>query len=168
MFATEQNTGGEGDSLARQEDRKMNGLQSPSRVTGSRFMGGKLGHPSPILLALAGFDGKLKFLNPAWEKILGYPAQELLERPLCDLMQHERPVAVALVDRLLAEDSLERLEFGLRCKDGTCRWFLWHRRFDSEHQAIFIAGYDITEQKSQEITSLLRSYDRSKRADAAV
>lgn len=148
----------------------MNGTQSLFSVTGRQFVRGKLGlvcDPSPILLGLAGFDGKLKYLNPAWEKFLGYPPRELLDRPLCDLMQHERPVAVALVDRLLAEDSFEQMEFGLRCRDGTCKWFLWRRRFDSEHQAIFIAGYDITEQKSQEIASILRSYEQSGSAHPA-
>jgi len=139
----------------------MNGTRFWSHLTGRKFVRDKSGvipDPSPILLGLAGFDGKLKFLNPAWEKILGYPAQELLDRPLCDLMQQHGQAAAALVDRLLAEDSPERLEFGLRCQDGTNKWFLWHRRFDSEHQAIFIAGYDITEQKGQEIASILRSY----------
>jgi len=124
--------------------------------------------PSPVLLGLAGFDGKLKFLNPAWEKVLGYPAQELLERPLCAVMQQHGEAAVALVERLLAEDGFEPLEFGLRCRDGTFKWFLWHRRFDSEYQAIFIAGYDITEQKSRKIASLLRFFERPKRADAAI
>ncbi len=124
---------------------------------------------SPVLLGLAGFDGKLKFLNLAWEKVLGYSAQELLERPLCALMQQHGEAAVALVERLLAEDGFEQpLEFGLRCQDGTCRWFLWHRRFDSEHQAIFIAGYDITEQKGSDIASLLQSSEGPKRADAAI
>jgi len=127
-----------------------------------------LSDQAPVLLGLAGFDGKLKFLNPAWEKILGYPAQELLDRPLRELMQQHGQAAVALVDRLLAEDSFDPMEFGLRCQDGTFKWFLWHRRFDSEHQAIFIAGYDITEQKSLEIASLIRSYEGPKRADAAV
>jgi PAS domain S-box-containing protein len=136
----------------------MNGTGSLSRLTGRKFMRGMLGlvcDPSPILLGLAGFDGKLKFLSPAWEKLLGYHREDLLDRPLCELMQHERPVAVALVDRLLTEDSVERMEFGLRCQDGTCKWFLWHRRFDSEHQAMFIAGYDITEQKAREIAAML-------------
>src|SRR5882672_9204743 len=146
----------------------MNGTQFLSHLTG--LIRGKrrlLSNPSPVLLGLAGFDGKLKFLNPAWERILGYPAQELLDRPLRELMQHGQ-AAVALVDRLLAEDSFDPMEFGLRCRDGTFKWFLWHRRFDSEHQAIFIAGYDITEQKNREIASLLRSYEGPKRADAAV
>jgi hypothetical protein len=93
--------------------------------------------------------------------------QELLERPLCELLHDERSVAVALVDRLLVEDSFERLEFGLRCKDGTCKWFLWNRRFDSEHRAIFFSGYDITEQKSREIASILRSYEQPRGADPA-
>ncbi len=144
----------------------MNGTRFLSRLTG--FIRGKRGNPSPVLLGLAGFDGKLKFLNPAWEKILGYPAQELLDRPLRELMQQRGQAAVALVDRLLAEDSFDPMEFGLRCQDGSFKWFLWHRRFDSEHQAIFIAGYDITEQKSRDIASSLRSYERPKRADAAV
>jgi PAS domain S-box-containing protein len=149
----------------------MNGTQSLSRVTGRKLMPGKrelLHDSSPVLLGSIGFDGKLKFLSPAWERILGYSAQELRGRPLYELMQHERPVAVALVDRLLAGDGFERLEFGLRCKDGACKWFLWQRRLDSENQAIFIVGYDITEQKSQQIASLLRTYERTKRADAAV
>jgi len=139
----------------------MKGTRFLSRLTDGKFIrdeGEVLSDLSPTLLALAGFDGKLKFLNPAWEKILGYPAQKLLDRPLCELMQEHGQAAVALVDRLLAKDNFDSVEFGLRCQDGTCKWFLWHRRFDSEHQAIFIAGYDITEQKSQEIASMLRSY----------
>ena len=147
----------------------MYGTRFLSRLTG--FIRGKgrlASDPAPVLLGLAGFDGKLKFLNPAWEKILGYPAQDLLDRPLRELMQQRGQAAVTLVDRLLAEDSFDPMEFGLRCQDGTFKWFLWHRRFDSEHQAIFIAGYDITEQKSREIASLLRCYQRPKRADAAV
>src|SRR3989475_10603803 len=147
----------------------MNGTRFLSRLT--RLTRGKRrlpSDPAPVLLGLAGFDGKLKFLNPAWEKILGYPAQELLDRPLTQLMHQRGQAAVALVDRLLAEDIFGPMEFGLRCQDGSFKWFLWHRRFDSEHQAIFIAGYDITEQKSREIASSLRSYERPKRADAAV
>src|SRR6266704_3982497 len=147
----------------------MNGTRFLSRLTGLMHgKGGVASDPAPVLLGLASFDGKLKFLNPAWGKILGYPAQELLDRPLRELMQQHGQAAVALVDRLLAEDSFDPMEFGLRCQDGTFKWFLWHRRFDSEHQAIFIAGYDITDQKSREITSLQRSYEGSKRADVSV
>src|SRR6267142_5780508 len=141
----------------------MNGTRFLSGLSGlMRGQRGLLYDPSPVLLGLAGFDGKLKFLNPAWEKILGYSQQELLDRPLSELIEQHEQAASALVDRLLVEDNFDSMEFGLRCQDGTCKWFLWHRRFDSEHQAIFIAGYDITEQKSREIASLQRYYEGPK------
>jgi PAS domain S-box-containing protein len=149
----------------------MNGSQSSSGVAGRKVARTERNHlsdPSSVLLGLAGLDGKLKFLSSAWEKVLGYSPQELLERPLGELMQHEGVATATLLERLLAEDSFDSMEFGLRCRDGTCKWFLWHRRFDSEHQAIFIAGYDVTEQKSREIVSMLRSYEQSERADTAV
>ena len=147
----------------------MNGTRFLSRLTGlTRGKRRVASDPAPVLLGLAGFDGKLKFLNPAWEKILGYPAQELLDRPLRELMQQHGQAAAALVERLLAEDGFEPLEFGLRCRDGTFKWFLWHRGFDSEHQAIFIAGYDITEQKTRTTASLLRFFERPKSADVAI
>jgi PAS domain S-box-containing protein len=144
----------------------MDATRSPSRVTGRSFLRGEdpLSSDTPVLLGLAGFDGKLKFLNPAWERALGYPPHDLLERPLRELVPpHERAAAAHAVDRLLAgDDGFDAAEFGLRCRDGTYKWFLWHRRFDPEHQAIFIAGYDITEEKSREIASMLRSYAASK------
>jgi PAS domain S-box-containing protein len=147
----------------------MNGTRSSSGVAGRKVTrANHLSDQSSILLGLAGFDGKLKFLSSAWEKALGYSQQELLERPLRELMPHERLVSAALMDRLLVKDGFDSMEFGLRCRDGTCKWFLWHRRFDTEHQAIFIAGYDITEQKSREIVSILRSYEQSKGAGTAI
>ena len=145
----------------------MNHVQSLAGLTDFKFMRGKrdlFWDQSPILLGIAGFDGKLNLLNPAWEKILGYTREELLHRPLCELIpQKERVAAIASVDRLLAEAGHDPVEFGLQCRDGTCRWFQWHRRFDSENQAIFIAGYDMTERKSRERASALRSYEQADR-----
>lgn len=149
----------------------MNGTRSLPHVRGREFMLGERGlrsRPSSVLLGVVTPDGKLKSPNLAWTKILGYPPQELLDRPLSELMGHERRVAAALADRLLAQDDFEPMEFGLRCKDGSCKWFSWDRRFDPENRATFIAGHDITERKSREVASILRSYERSKGADAVL
>ena len=145
----------------------MNDIGSMVRVIDPNYVHGKLDlfrAPSPVLLGIVGFDGKLKFLNPAWEHILGLRPEELLDRPLCNLMchhEHAPAAAAALVDQLLADLSFEPMEFGLRCGDGTCKWFLWHWRLDPEDQVIFIAGYDVSAHKTRQVASLLRSYERS-------
>src|SRR5205814_8349257 len=103
----------------------MHGTRFLSRLTGLvRDKRRVASDRATVLLGLAGFDGKLKFLNLAWEKILGYPAQELVERPLHELMQQHGEAAVAPLERLLAQDRFEQpFESGLRWQDGTCRWF---------------------------------------------
>jgi PAS domain S-box-containing protein len=148
----------------------MNGTRSLSHVNGREIMHGQRGlllsRPSSVLLGVVGFDGRLKSPNSAWAKILGYSPQELLDRPLCELMRDGSPVAASLMGRLLVQDDFEPLEFGLQCKDGSCKWFLWHRRFDPELKVTFIAGHDITERKGREVASILRSYERPKTAGA--
>ena len=149
----------------------MNGTRSSSHVTSRKFMPSQRSlplRPSSVLLGVVGFDGRLKSPNSAWAKILGHSPQDLLDRPLCELMPHDGPVAAALVDRLLVQGDFEPMEFGLQCKDGSCKWFSWHRRFDSELKVTFIAGHDITERKGREIASILRSYERPKSAGAVL
>src|SRR5256885_12715672 len=154
------------EKTALREVVQMHDTRFLSRLTG--LMRGKrkvASDRSPDLVGIGGFDGKLKFLNPAWEKILGYPARDLLERPLRELMQQHGEAAVALVERLLAEDSFEQpLEFGLRCQDGTCRWFLWHRRFGSGDQAVFLSGDALTQPNGRGTASLLPTRERTKKA----
>jgi len=48
------------------------------------------------------------------------------------LQQRHWQTTVALMDRRLAEDGFERIEFGLWCEDGTYMWFLLIATFDSE------------------------------------
>jgi PAS domain S-box-containing protein len=96
-----------------------------------------------VLLGSVGADGKFKFLNPAWEKATGYGSEELRTLPLRELVPAEVLDAVAVVKRFLDAVNLGPMEFGLRCKDGTNKRFLWHRRFDPELQRMFIAGEEI-------------------------
>ena len=48
-----------------------------------------------------------------------------------------------MVKQFLDAVNLGPMEFGLRCKDGTQKRFLWHRRFDPELGRMFIAGEEI-------------------------
>jgi len=104
---------------------------------------GSFGNSTTVLLGSVGADGKFKFLNPAWEKALGYGSEELRTLPLRELVPAEVLDAVAVVKQFLDAVNLGPMEFDLRCKDGTNKRFLWHRRFDPELQRMFIAGEEI-------------------------
>jgi PAS domain S-box-containing protein len=101
---------------------------------------------TPVLLGSVGTDGKFKFLTSAWAKALGYPGEELRDLPLHALVPLEHPDALALVRHLLDTSRPGPMEFRLRCKDGTHKRFLWHRRFDPQLQRMFIAGEEVSEQ----------------------
>jgi len=111
---------------------------------------GSFGNSTTVLLGSVGADGKFKFLNPAWEKALGYGSEELRALPLRELVPAEVLDAVAVVKQFLDAVNLGPMEFDLRCKDGTSKRFLWHRRFDPELQRMFIAGEEIDGQATEE------------------
>jgi len=101
------------------------------------------GNATTVLLGSVDTDGRFRFLNSAWEKTLGYSGEELRGRRLADLMPLEVLDAVAVVERFLDSVNVGPMELGLRCKDGSQKRFLWHRRFDSELRRMFIAGDEI-------------------------
>ena len=66
------------------------------------------------LLGLAGFDGYLKLVNPAWESVLGWTAEEIYARPYLEIVHpddRERTAAEALA---LAGDRTETRDFEIR------------------------------------------------------
>ena len=53
-------------------------------------------------LAISGFDGYFKRLNPAWAKVSGFPPEELLSRPFIDFVfSSSRADATAELDKLM-------------------------------------------------------------------
>jgi PAS domain S-box-containing protein len=123
---------------------------------------------SGLLLGLIGFNLRLKALNPAWERVLGYPRELLLEKPLIKLVdRNEYAAALALVTRPLSGFGDKPIEFSLRCKDGAYKSFEWVRRPARTENAIFISGRDLTERKKLETTDNLRRYLQVKKTGAA-
>ena len=103
------------------------------------------------MLAVADFDGRFKRLNPIWEKVLGWPLREMLDRPYLDLVHPEdRQSTLAETGRLSHGGETVSFTNRYRCSDGSHRWLLWNATPDIERGRIYAAARDITEIRTAE------------------
>jgi PAS domain S-box-containing protein len=103
------------------------------------------------LHCLAGFDGFLKRVNPAWTRTLGYEMDELLRRPLIEFIHpDDRPLLLEKLAVLGHGEDLTSVEVRCLCKDESVKWTLWNATpLPSQHLVIATAR-DITERKRTE------------------
>lgn len=102
------------------------------------------------LLCIARLDGYFKRVNPSFTRVLGYSSEELLSRPLLDLVHGE--------DRTDTQDQLGKLANGFdavkfecrcKCKDGSWKWISWH--FPAPVDGLlYVVARDVTERKRTE------------------
>jgi PAS domain S-box-containing protein len=103
------------------------------------------------MLCIAGFDGRFHRLNPAWERVLGFPLDDLLTQPFLDFVHpDDRPATRAEVERLAGGADTVSFENRYRCRDGSYRWMLWTATPCLDRQLIYCAARDITERKQSE------------------
>ena len=116
------------------------------------------------LLCTASFEGRFIRVNPAWERTLGYPEEELLARPYIELVHpddRERTLAEASRLRSTGTDTVN-FENRYRAADGSYHWLEWTARVASERPLVFAAARDVTEQrKAKEDARLLAAIVRS-------
>jgi diguanylate cyclase (GGDEF)-like protein/PAS domain S-box-containing protein len=97
------------------------------------------------LLATISLDGHFTLLNPAWEQVLGWSRDELLAKPIQELL-HPDDVEQTL-SLMLAGSSqpahLENFTNRYRHRDGSWRWLLWSARCDGD--TWFAAARDMTD-----------------------
>jgi PAS domain S-box-containing protein len=106
----------------------------------------------PDMLCIAGFDGYLKRVNPAWERTLGYTEAELLSRPYEEFVHPDDVKATrAEAAGLFNGTGVVHFENRYRHKDGTLRWLLWSAAPpQKDQQIVYAAARDITERKAIE------------------
>jgi PAS domain S-box-containing protein len=99
------------------------------------------------LMCVAGTDGYLKRVNPAWEHMFGYSPEELLGRPYIDFihaddMPHTAELATALSERRTTSVAQETR---FRHRDGTYRWINWIGTLAPDEDVIYAVGRDVTD-----------------------
>ena len=78
------------------------------------------------LLCIAGTDGFFKRVNPAFERVLGYTADELLGQPFRDFIHpDDRTDTAAEVSKLASGEQTLSFYNRFRCKDGTYKRLHW-------------------------------------------
>jgi PAS domain S-box-containing protein len=102
------------------------------------------------LMVIAGFDGSIRRVNPAYERTLGYPVRELLSRPFLETVHpedvaHVRNVFGELVDA--DRDDVIGFENRVICGDGSVRWLQWNTRTVRERSVVFGVGRDVTDRR---------------------
>ena len=107
---------------------------------------------SPDLLSIAGYDGLVKWANPAHEALLGYAPSEIVGRPWAEFVHpDDLESTLAQAERLVESGSeVDAYELRLLLKGGGWRWFQFSARAHPDLQAFYSVGRDITERKRAE------------------
>ena len=100
---------------------------------------------SPDLMAIGGLDGYFREVNPAWQAVLGWSKEELLDRPWVSLVHPDDQEATAqAMQQLLRDGVLTGVENRYLCRDGSWRWISWNSAAVTEQGLIYGVGRDVT------------------------
>jgi PAS domain S-box-containing protein len=108
-------------------------------------------HLSHDMIGVVGFDGCLKRLNPMWERTLGFTREELLGKPLIELVHPEDWLStIAEGKKLASSSSIIGFENRYRCKDGSYKWLQWNVTCQPKQKLIYAVAREITDRKRAE------------------
>ncbi len=116
-----------------------------------------LSESTPDIIYTIDTQGAFTYVNPAWERILGYSSEEAMGRHFIDFVRKDEiPLYIKMFKSIRDEESTIRDQIGtLIHKDGTDRFFSISGApiFDSEGQMTGVVGTfkDVTERKLAEV-----------------
>jgi PAS domain S-box-containing protein len=106
---------------------------------------------SSNLICIIGTDANFKFVNLAWEKVLGYTSAELLNRPYRSFIHPDDRAKTVVEENKLADGRLV-LNFENRYlhKDGSIRHLLWTSAQISKDKLLYGIAVDVTQHRHTE------------------
>ena len=104
------------------------------------------------LLAMAGYDGRLKRVNPHWERLLGWSEKELLSRPYLEFIHpDDRERTIIRARELMSDHPPGRdLEVRFESREGGYRWLSVSGQTNPTERVIYIVAKDITARRRAE------------------
>ena len=103
------------------------------------------------MISIAGFDGRFKSVNPAFERCLGYRPEELVGRPFLDFVHPEDREKTEREAASLADgDKTVQFQNRYFARDGEVHWMEWTSIPLADEGLIYGVARDITERKALE------------------
>ncbi|WP_454742425.1 response regulator [Cupriavidus necator] len=150
--------------LRRATERHLQELNATleRRVTQAVADHDRLWELSEDLLMVAGFDGSLQRVSPAWTRTLGQAPHEALGRPYLSFIYPDDLVPVtAQLAALRHDGNPVRFECRQPRADGALRWLAWTLTVDPANGHIHGVGRDVT--GDREAQAALRHADAALR-----
>jgi PAS domain S-box-containing protein len=103
---------------------------------------------STDLLCVADFNGFLKRVNPAFERVLGYSREEVVSEPFMNFVHpDDREATLGEYASVLSGGESLEFENRWRCHDGSYRWLQWATATDRDADLIYAIARDVTKAK---------------------
>ena len=103
------------------------------------------------LLCVIGFDGYVKRINPAGEKILGYSPGEMVGQLFIEFVHpDDRETTLKEAESIAAGNNTVGFENRWRCRNGSYKWIAWTATRFWEEELLYGVGRDITDRKQAE------------------
>jgi PAS domain S-box-containing protein len=119
------------------------------------------------MLAIAGYDGHFKQLNPSWRRVLGFSDDELKAQPLIEFVhQEDRAATEEQWARLTGGATIAYFENRCRTREGSYRWLGWTAAPFAEEGLVYIFARDITELKAAEEARVVLAREQAARQAA--
>lgn len=114
------------------------------------------------LYCIADREGRFLKVNPAFQRVLGHSAEELLSTSYLGLVHSDDvPSTEAMAAKVTGGAPATAFENRCRCKDGSYRWLSWTAV--SQDGRVYAVARDVTEVKATE-ASLRRSEEKLREA----
>lgn len=103
------------------------------------------------MICIAGFDGYLKTVNPAWEKTLGWSEDELLAKPYLDFVHPDDKDDTLSASEMIPK-GMHLIAYinRYRTKNGKYRYLSWNAFPRVEEKRMFAIARDITDAMAKE------------------
>ena len=109
------------------------------------------------ILCIADADGVFRRVNPAFARVLGHAAPDVLERRLTDFVHADDLDLTQQALRRLGQGHAASFENRCRCADGRYKWLVWSVNPVPEERLLYAVAHDITDRKDAE-TALRSEY----------